>query len=89
MDFFRQTAVRAGEIGGGPLANPDMPARLELQGPPAAHFMRNGQVALSEGGLFGPGWEGFVRLNLGTSRPILAEVVDRMAKAVGRQVDRR
>ena len=57
---------------------------LELEGPPAAHFMRNGQVALSEGGLFGRGWDGFVRLNLGTSRPILAEVVDRMAKAVGR-----
>lgn len=57
---------------------------LDLDGPPAAHFLRNGQVALSEGRLFGPGWEGFVRLNLGTSRPILSEVIDRMAKAVGR-----
>ncbi|MCR9097243.1 MAG: pyridoxal phosphate-dependent aminotransferase [bacterium] len=57
---------------------------LALDGPPAAYFMRNGQVALSEGSLFGPGWEGFVRLNLGTSRPILAEVIDRMAKALGR-----
>jgi len=57
---------------------------LGLEGRTAAHFLRNGQVALSEGTLFGPGWEGFVRLNLGTSRPILAEVIDRMAKAVGR-----
>lgn len=57
---------------------------LALPGRPAAHFLRNGQVALSEGRLFGPGWEGFVRLNLGTSRSILSEVIDRMAKAVGR-----
>ncbi|MEM9176007.1 MAG: MalY/PatB family protein [Myxococcota bacterium] len=57
---------------------------LSLETPPAAHFLRHGQVALSDGGLFGPSWEGFVRLNLGTSRSILAEVIDRMAKAVGR-----
>lgn len=57
---------------------------LGIDGPPAAHFLRDGQVALSEGRLFGPGWDGYVRLNLGTSRPILAEVIDRMAKAVGR-----
>ena len=62
---------------------------LGLEGRTAAHFLRHGQVALSEGTLFGPGWEGFVRLNLGTSRPILAEVVDRMARAVGRSSPRR
>ena len=59
---------------------------LGFEGRTAAHFLRNGQVALSEGTLFGPGWEGFVRLNLGTSRPILGEVVDRMAAAVGRRL---
>jgi cystathionine beta-lyase len=46
--------------------------------------MRHGQVALSDGRLFGPGWEGFARLNFATSRPILTEVIDRMAKALGR-----
>ena len=51
---------------------------------PAARFLRDGQVALSDGRLFGPGWEGFARLNLGTSRALLAEVVARMAKALGR-----
>ena len=58
--------------------------RLELDGSPAAHFMRQGQVALSDGRLFGPGWEGFARLNFATSRPILTEVIERMAKALGR-----
>ena len=57
---------------------------LELDGPPAAHFLRNGQVALTEGRLFGEGWEGFARLNLGTSKAILADAIDRMAKSVGR-----
>lgn len=57
---------------------------LDLSGSPAAHFMRNGQVALSDGRLFGPSWEGFVRLNFATSRPILNDVIDRMAKALGR-----
>lgn len=57
---------------------------LELEGSPAAHFMRHGQLALSDGRLFGPGWEGFARLNFATSRPILTEVIERMAKALGR-----
>ena len=32
----------------------------------------------------GPSWEGFARLNFATSRPILTEVIERMAKALGR-----
>lgn len=51
---------------------------------PAAHFLRHGQVALSDGALFGDSWDGYVRLNFATSRPILTEVIDRMAKAVMR-----
>jgi cystathionine beta-lyase len=57
---------------------------LDLGGSPAAHFLRHGKVALSEGKSFGPGWEGYVRLNFATSRPILTQVINRMAKAVGR-----
>ena len=57
---------------------------LDLTGAPAMHFMRNGRVALTDGRLFGPGWEGFARLNFATSRPILSDVIDRMAKSLGR-----
>jgi len=56
---------------------------LALSGSPAAHFMRHGQVALSDGRIFGEGWEGYVRLNFATSRPILTQVIERMAKALG------
>lgn len=51
---------------------------------PAAHFLRHGKVALSDGRLFGEGWEGYVRLNFATSRPILSEVIDRMTNALAR-----
>ncbi|MBJ19978.1 MAG: putative C-S lyase [bacterium] len=57
---------------------------LGLTGSPAAHFMRHGHVALSDGRIFGGDSEGHVRLNFATSRPILREVIDRMAKALGR-----
>ena len=57
---------------------------LAIQGSPAAHFLRHGRVALSDGKVFGPGWEQHVRLNFATSRPILTEVIERMAKALGR-----
>jgi cystathionine beta-lyase len=35
-------------------------------------------VAVSEGHEFGPGGEGHVRINFGTSRAILDELLDRM-----------
>ena len=57
---------------------------LELPGSPALHFLRHGRVALSDGRVFGPGWESWARLNFATSRSILTEVVERVAKAVGR-----
>lgn len=58
---------------------------LSLPISPAAHFMRHGRVALSDGRNFGDGWEGYARLNFATSRPILTQIIDRMAKAIGRQ----
>jgi cystathionine beta-lyase len=57
---------------------------LELDGSPAGYFLRNGKLALSGGRRFGAAWEDHVRLNFATSRPILAEIIDRMAKALGR-----
>ena len=59
-------------------------AALDVKGSPASHFMKHGRVALSGGRRFGAAWDQFVRVNFATSRPILTEIVDRMAKALGR-----
>ena len=55
---------------------------LGLGDDPARTFLERGRVALNPGVSFGPGGAGHVRLNLGTSRAILAEAVDRMASVV-------
>jgi bifunctional pyridoxal-dependent enzyme with beta-cystathionase and maltose regulon repressor activities len=39
-------------------------------------------VALSDGRLFGMGFDTHVRLNFATSRAILREILERMARAV-------
>jgi cystathionine beta-lyase len=57
---------------------------LDIEGSPASHFMKHGRVALSGGRRFGAAWDRHVRVNFATSRSILAEIVDRMAKALGR-----
>lgn len=49
---------------------------------PAAVLLESGRVALSSGPTFGPGGEGFARLNIGTSPALLAEAVERMARAI-------
>ncbi len=56
---------------------------LGLGHDPAAAFEERGRVALSHGPTFGTGGDGFARLNLATSRAILTEAIDRMARAVG------
>ena len=58
--------------------------QLELGGDPAAPMLERGRVALSPGPQFGRGGEGHVRLNFGTSPALVAEAVERMARAVGR-----
>jgi cystathionine beta-lyase len=50
---------------------------------PAARFLEKGRVALAPGPDFGVLGRGFVRLNLGTSRALVEQAVDRMATAVG------
>ena len=55
---------------------------LELAPNPAAFFLEKGRVALSTGGLFGTGFEGYVRLNFATSAAILEQVLDRMRQAL-------
>lgn len=56
--------------------------RLGLGDDPAAVFLTNGRVALAPGQHFGTLGRGFVRLNLGTSRALVEEAVERMAGAL-------
>jgi len=55
---------------------------LGLGDDPSVVFRERGRVALNPGPEFGPGGAGFVRLNLATSRAVLAEAVHRMASAL-------
>ena len=55
---------------------------LGLGDDPSAAFLERGRVALSSGPDFGRPGLGHARLNIGTSRQILAEAVDRMASAL-------
>jgi cystathionine beta-lyase len=55
---------------------------LQLDRSPYCAFLKRGKVALSYGKHFGRGGTGFVRLNFATSRTLLTEALERMAKAV-------
>jgi cystathionine beta-lyase len=59
-------------------------ARLGLGAEPAEVFLRRGRVALGRGLNFGAPGDGFVRVTIGTSSALLADIVDRMAAAVAR-----
>ena len=48
-------------------------------------FVDQAKLALNDGAMFGPGGEGFMRLNVGTPRVVLKEALERILKAV-RQV---
>lgn len=55
---------------------------LRIDGEPAQHFRERGRVALEPGTKFGTGGEHYVRLNFGTSRSILRDIVERMRTAL-------
>jgi cystathionine beta-lyase len=58
-------------------------AALELGGAaPYDFFLERARVALTDGRNFGPGGETFVRLNFATSRTILREILERMARVL-------
>ncbi|MFO0689761.1 MAG: PatB family C-S lyase [Myxococcota bacterium] len=59
---------------------------LALGPSPAAHFLQHGRVALSDGRLFGTGYDHCVRLNFATSRPILEAILERMAGSLASPV---
>ena len=45
-------------------------------------FIDKAHLALNDGEMFGPGGEGFMRLNVGTSRSVLRQALEQLAKAV-------
>jgi cystathionine beta-lyase len=49
---------------------------------PYTFFLERARVALSDGSAFGPGGAGFVRLNFGCPRPLLAQGLERMRAAL-------
>ena len=51
-------------------------------GDPYPFFLERARVALNDGALFGPGGQGFVRLNFGCPRALLTEGLERMRKAL-------
>ena len=52
---------------------------------PYAFFLEQAKVALNDGKTFGPGGDGFVRLNFGCPRPLLADGLARMRAALARR----
>lgn len=53
-----------------------------IQGEPCEFFQNQAKVALNDGKAFGRGGEGFVRLNFGCPRSLLAEALERMKRAL-------
>jgi len=56
--------------------------QLKLKKSPFDFFMENAKVALSDGKIFDPAYNNYVRLNFGTSRKLLKQGLDRMRKAI-------
>jgi cystathionine beta-lyase len=52
-----------------------------IDGNPHEFLLEKGRLATIDGALFGPGGEGFVRLNLACPRPTLAEGLERIRRA--------
>lgn len=55
-----------------------------ISGNPFRFFLEKAKVALVDGAIFGPGGEGFVRLNFACTRATLSEALARMREAVER-----
>jgi cystathionine beta-lyase len=50
----------------------------KITGSPFDFFLKEAKVALSDGAQFGPGGEGFVRLNFGCPRSLLDQALSQM-----------
>lgn len=58
-------------------------SRLDLGASPADEIRRRSGVVLTDGAAFGTGGAGHVRLNAATPRPVLEQVLDRLATVFG------
>ena len=57
---------------------------LGIQGKPGEFILREARVSLNEGVWFGPGGEGFVRINFACPRSTLVEALERIEAALNR-----
>ena len=57
---------------------------LNLPGGPYEFFLDQARVAFNDGAAFGPGGDGFVRLNLACSRSTLEQALNRMQQAISK-----
>lgn len=48
-------------------------------------FIDKAHLALNDGEMFGPGGEGFMRLNVASPRVIIRQALEQLAEAVGKQ----
>ena len=55
---------------------------LDLSPSPAAFFLKQAAVSLSDGRRFGEPFKGFARLNFATSRNVLSQILDRLRDAL-------
>ena len=53
-----------------------------LEPSPAGHLLKRGDLAVSDGTDFGAGGQGHVRLNFGTSKPVLDDITDRLVRGL-------
>lgn len=56
--------------------------KLELPGGPYKFFLEQARVALNDGATFGPGGDGFIRLNFACSRSTLEQALNQMRQAI-------
>ena len=50
-------------------------------------FVDKAQLALNDGEMFGPGGQGFMRLNVASPRSVIRQALDQLATAVKEQTD--
>lgn len=55
---------------------------VNLPSDPCSFFLENARIALNDGRTFGPGGEGFVRLNFACTRSTLEQALDQMQQAL-------
>jgi cystathionine beta-lyase len=90
LEANRDTVTRfvAAELPGVSMAVPEatylawLDCRASGLSQPCQCFLDLARVACSDGAQFGPGGEGFVRLNFGCPRPMLVEALERMKGAL-------